>query len=135
MYFLQFNAQKILKLEFTYYPFVQIESPIKRNGLLVDSVIDIATNKLFTIVQNPRGRDYYDLYSIIQTYHYPMEKLRKLAKLKFDWDVDVLQLGTQFNTVAQYVDDPILTNNDNRSRMIDFFKKEAIQLKSRILTK
>lgn len=51
LYFLKFESDYILKLEFTYYPFQQIESPKNIDGILVDSVIDIATNKLFTISQ------------------------------------------------------------------------------------
>lgn len=61
LYFLRFKRNYILKLEFTYYPFQQLERPIEIDGLLVDSIIDIATNKLFAISQKPRGRDYFDL--------------------------------------------------------------------------
>ena len=33
----------------------------------IDSLIDIATNKIFTIYQNPRSRDFIDLYLILKT--------------------------------------------------------------------
>ena len=60
MYFLSYAKDNKLKVEFTYYPFRQIENPKKHKGILIDSLLDIATNKLFTIYQQPRGRDYFD---------------------------------------------------------------------------
>lgn len=108
LYFLRFSDEYILKLEFTYYPFIQIEQPILRDGLLVDSVIDIAANKVFTIVQKPRGRDYFDLYKIIDKYGFKLGDLRMKAKQKFDWDIDPLQLASRLNEVSQHLDDPII---------------------------
>ncbi len=133
LFFLRFHEGYILKLEFTYYPFSHVEPPIQRDGLLVDSVIDIATNKLFTIAQKPRGRDYFDLYMIIQKYGYTTEQLRMLAKQKFDWHVDPLQLGTRFDEVDTHIDDPILTENVDASKVIHFFQKEAETFKNQIL--
>jgi len=39
----------IIKTEFTYFPFTRIEQKQKIGELFVDSLIDIATNKIFTI--------------------------------------------------------------------------------------
>lgn len=133
LYFLRFDDDDILKVEFTYYPFQQVEQPIKTDGLLVDSVIDIATNKLFTIAQNPRGRDYFDLFSIIQKFNFRIEDLRMKAKLKFDWHVDALQLASRLFEVDTHVDDPILDGNFDRKRMIVFFQTEAEKLKGEVL--
>ncbi len=57
---------EIIKTEFTYYPFTQIEVPKIIDGLKVDSLLDIAVNKTFTIYQKPRSRDFIDLYLIIK---------------------------------------------------------------------
>ncbi len=133
LYFLLFDSEYILKLEFTYYPFVQVKPPTKKNGLLVDSVLDIAVNKLFTIVQKPRGRDYYDLYFIIQKYKYTFEQLRMLAKQKFDWHVDPLQLASRLHEVDQHLDDPVLTQDVNNKQLVKFFQKQAIEFNNQIL--
>lgn len=133
LFFLRFNDDGVLKLEFTYYPFQQVEQPKKNDGLLVDSVIDIATNKLFTIAQNPRGRDYFDLFSIIQKYNFILEDLRMKAKLKFDWHVDSLQLASRLFEVDTHVDDPILDGDFDRKQMIDFFQTEAEKMKSEVV--
>ncbi len=130
LYFLKWqDKSEVLKLEFTYYPFKQIESPKLKDGLRVDSVIDIAVNKLFTIAQKPRGRDYFDLYMIIDKYNFKIEDLRMLAKQKFDWDVDKLLLGTRFNEVDQCKDDPIISNKSfDLVEVESFFKEKAREL-------
>lgn len=133
LFFLKFADQYTLKLEFTHYPFTQVELPTKKDGLLVDSVLDIATNKLFTIAQKPRGRDYFDLFCIIQKFHYSVENLRMLAKQKFDWDVDPLQLASKFHQVGQHLDDPFLVKDLNKKELAHFFRQEATKFKKQIV--
>ncbi len=133
LYFLKFKDGQVLKLEFTYYPFLQIEQPTFRDGLLVDSIIDIATNKLFTIVQKPRGRDYFDLFFIIKKENFKIEDLRMKAKLKFDWHIDPLQLASRLFEVDTHIDDPIIVGNFDKIKMINFFQNEAAKLKDEIL--
>lgn len=134
LYFLKFSDEYVLKLEFTYYPFQQIEKPSLRDGLNVDSVIDIAANKLFTISQKPRGRDYYDLFRIIKKYKYDIEKLRMLAKQKFDWHIDPLQIATRFDEIDSHLDDPILTDDEDLGKLTPFFQKEALKLRDEIIS-
>lgn len=133
LYFLKFDTEHVLKLEFTYYPFQQIEHPKEIDGLIVDSVIDIATNKLFTISQKPRGRDYFDLYSIIRKYDFRIVDLRMKAKLKFDWQVDPLQLASRLFQIDQHLDDPIINGKFNSKELTTFFQTEAEKLKGEIL--
>lgn len=122
-----------LKVEFTYYPFAQVQKPKKIGGILVDSLIDIATNKLFTISQNARGRDYFDLYYINQKEKVSLEELQKLAKIKFDWHIDPLHLGTQLNRAQEFIDDPILSKTVSKDKLVKFFKKEASKLGKEIV--
>lgn len=133
LYFLHFKNGDVLKLEFTYYPFPQIEVPMKKDGLLIDSVLDIAVNKLFTIAQKARGRDYYDLFCISQKYTYNLEKLRTLAKQKFDWHIDPLQLATRLDAVDHYLDDPILNKKFDQKKLIHFFQQQALGLREQIV--
>lgn len=135
LYFLKYPDKYELKVEFDYYPFPQVEEPVRKDGLLVDSVLDIAVNKLFTISQQPRGRDYFDLYCIIQKYGYGLENLRILAKQKFDWHVDPLHLATQLDQVDSRLDDPIVQGEYDPEKISDFFLKEALKFKDQILSK
>lgn len=129
IFHLSFSDKKSLKLEFTYFPFEQIEKPKVINGLRVDSLIDIAVNKVFTIAQNPRGRDYFDLYFILKNKpDWTMVMLLKKAKIKFDWHVDTIQLGSQLIRVNELMDDPILSKKISKSVIVNFINKEANQL-------
>jgi len=117
-----------LKLEFTYFPFPQINRPKKHNGINVDSLLDIAVNKLFTIYQKPRSRDFIDLYIITQLKKFSFTELIKKAKLKFDWHIDPIKLGTQFLLVDQLKDYPNLIEDIDENRWQNFFKSEAKKL-------
>ena len=136
IYHLLFGGGKFLKVEFTYFPFTQIEKPKKINGVLVDSLLDIAVNKVFTIHQNPRGRDYFDVFMILKKEGWLLTDLIKKARIKFDTRVDPLQLGSQLIKVKDHLDDPILVNsNVKREDVEEFFFSEAKKLENLILKK
>src|SRR3989344_3305927 len=82
IYQLLYPQNKVLKVEFTYFPFKRIEKGLKVNNISIDSLLDITVNKLFTIHQNPRGRDYFDLYAINRKKEFPIENLIKIVKKK-----------------------------------------------------
>lgn len=122
-----------LKLEFTYYPFTQLNSTKAEYGVKIDSIEDIAVNKLFTIYQTPRSRDFMDLYMIIQKYNYSIEDLIKKAKIKFDWHVDAIKLGSQFLLVDELKDYPKLIEPLKETDWQNRFKEEAKKLKKDII--
>ncbi len=58
LFLLSLEKQEI-KTEFTYYPFSRIQEGKKIGSLKIDSLLDIAVNKVFTIYQKPRSRDFF----------------------------------------------------------------------------
>ncbi|MEK7079496.1 MAG: nucleotidyl transferase AbiEii/AbiGii toxin family protein [Patescibacteria group bacterium] len=133
MFFLDFKHY-MLKTEFTYFPFPQIEKPIIRHGLSIDSIFDIAVNKLFTIYQKPRSRDFMDLYMIHKQYDYSITDLLKKAKIKFDWHIDKLKLGSQFLLSEELKDYPRLVNLLDEKTWQAYFKEEAKRLGKSIIS-
>lgn len=129
--FLKFGNE-ILKTEFTFFPFPAIKSN-KYKNIIVDSIQDIALNKLFTIYQNPRLRDYMDLYKIILQEKYSLQNLRKDAKIKFDWNIDPIQLGSQLLKVKESKDFPKLFDKFDYHAMENFYRKIALELKNEFL--
>ena len=129
--FLNFGDE-VLKTEFTYFPFTPIENPKLVNGVLVDSVLDIAVNKLFTIYQKPRSRDFMDLYMIINKYPYSLENIISKAKSKFDWNIDPIKLGTQFLLAKELKDYPKLMEPIDENKWQAFFEEAAKNLGERI---
>lgn len=133
LFFLRFQDKEMVKIEFTYFPFPHIEKPKKKSGVKIDSPIDIATNKLFTIYQQSRARDYIDLYFIVKKYGWSIKGIVKKAKIKFDWHIDPLQLGSQFLKADSVSDFPIMIKKISKKEWQEFFIKEAEELKNQIL--
>lgn len=74
-----------LKIEFTTYEFPSI----KRRKIwsvipiAVDSLEDIAVNKVMSIMDRREPKDVFDLYSILQHRQYSLEQLLQWVKVKF----------------------------------------------------
>lgn len=134
LFFLNFKDGEVVKLEFTFFPFPRISKGPKEFGLEVDSVEDIAVNKLFTIYQRMKARDYIDLYCICEKYHFTVRDLIAKARLKFDWHIDPVQLATQFIKSGQADDLPRMIASVKENQWRGFFEAEAKKLKPEIFT-
>ena len=132
LFFLKFSDQ-ILKTEFTYYPFTQIEKPIDHGGVLVDSLLDIAANKLFTIYQKPRARDFIDLYMTCLKTGWQINDLIKKTKIKFDVHIDPIKLGSQFLLCTELGDYPKLLIDLENDEWQNFFLNEAKEIGKEII--
>ena len=124
---------EIIKTEFTFFPFGKIEKGLQKNDLKIDSLMDIATNKIFTIYQKPRARDFIDLFFILKKEKWTLENLAKKARIKFDWQIDYLQLGSQFMLAAEIKDYPRMINKVKDTEWQNFFINKAKNLKNNIL--
>ena len=131
LFFLHLKGE-VIKTEFTYYPFPRIETGLTKSGVSVDSLIDIATNKLFTIYQKPRARDFIDLYLILKKKDFSLAELIKKAKVKFDWHVDPLQLGAQFHLATEVKDYPRMIEKIDQNEWQKYFLDEAKKLEKQI---
>ncbi len=134
LFFLHFEDGQSLKTEFTYYPFPQIEQGPQYGKIRIDSLVDIATNKLHTISVKNRSRDFIDLYFIFQKREFSIKELYFYAKQKFDTHIDPLQLGAQLvsfePTDLKLVLKPI---QENQIRI--FFENQAKEFGNAVLTK
>lgn len=134
-YGLIFKDYATLKVDFNYYPFPRINKGKKYKNLDVDSTYDIAVNKVHTLFMKPRARDYIDLYCIMTVQEdYSLEKLILDAKAKFDWDIDKLNLASQFVRVKEFkLDYPKMLIPFSANKMEEFFLQQAKKLKEEIL--
>lgn len=131
LFFLHF-PDEVLKIEFTYFPFPRIQKGIVKHGVIIDSLLDIAVNKLFTIYQRTKARDYIDLYMICQKEQLALKDLAKRARVKFDWHIDPLQLGVQFMKAQRAEDLPRMIASIKESKWREFFLSEAKKLRADI---
>jgi predicted nucleotidyltransferase component of viral defense system len=134
-YFLIFKDDSKLKIDFNYYPFPRIEIGKKYGNLSIDSLRDIAVNKVHTIFIKPRDRDYIDLYFIMKNSNFDLKQLILDAKAKFDWDIDKLTFVSQLLRVKEIgtLETPKLLFPFNKKEMDKFFLNEAKKLSDGIL--
>ena len=134
LFFLTFGKDQQLKVEFTYFPFERIDSSQLKDGLPIDSLQDIMVNKLFTIYQKPRGRDFYDLFAMYQKSPWDLKNLMQLARIKFDTHIDPLQLGRNLMQVKELKDDPLVINQKySYTEVATFIKTVSQSLKSEVI--
>jgi len=132
-FFLQ-QDKNLLKVDFNYYPFSLIEKGKKFGNLSIDSLRDIAVNKLQTIATQPRSRDFIDLYCIIEKTGWDIDSLHKEARNKFDYFVDHLHLGSKFLMSKDLKDYPKLIKPIKEKEWQNFFLNEAKKMKKMILS-
>lgn len=94
-------GEEEVKLEFTLYPFSQLEMPKIIGGIRVDSLRDIAANKLMAILDRFDPKDFVDLFFILK--RYKLEKIRKDVEKKFGIKIDNIFLGGELMKVKRIV--------------------------------
>ncbi|TSC88119.1 MAG: Uncharacterized protein G01um101416_142 [Microgenomates group bacterium Gr01-1014_16] len=133
-YKLAYSDREELKVDFNYYPFLRISKGKKYKTLDVDSLPDIAANKMHTIFMKPRSRDFIDLFFIFKSAKYDLNRVILDAKAKFDWHIDPIGLSSQFLKVKELGDLTTMLVPFHRGEMEEFFLQKAKELKKDIFT-
>lgn len=131
-FFIRFADRSVLKVDFNYYPFPRIEKGRRFNNLEIESIYDIAVDKVHTIAMKPRARDYIDIYFILKEKRYNLRDLLMQAKAKFDWDITLVELGARCLDASNMTDYPRMIKNINHKLWKRFFVEEAKKLKDEI---
>lgn len=132
-FFITSEKEEKHKIDFGQYPFTPIEELKNFNGILVESLFDIAVNKAHTIAFRPRLRDFIDLYFIIQQKQdWSFQELLKKSFDKFEMSADALQVGQNLLEVEKQIDMPIMIKRVNLNSVKKFFLNEAKMLEKEI---
>jgi len=134
-FFLTYPNKEELKVDFNYYPFRQIGKPVEQMGLLVDSLKDIAVNKIQSIATRTNARDFVDIYFIWQQENFDIRELWQLARMKFDWYTDPIQLGKQLLKVRELKDYPRMIKQFDNDKFITFFEDQAREIGKEVVGK
>lgn len=118
----------IFKVDFNYYPFPRINKGERWKSIDIDSLLDVAVNKVHTISMRPRTRDFVDIYFILKTGNFNFNYLILQAKAKFDWHIDPIQLGHKLMKVVTMKDIPKMLVPFNQKEMESFFLSLAKSL-------
>jgi len=132
MYSLTFPDQTVLKADFNEYDFPQLEKGTHYGSLVVDSVFDIAVNKLYTILSRSKMRDFIDLYYCIQHEGYGFDDLLLRVTDKFGVSFEDVAIARQLSYVTDLTDYPTMIVPFDRHTLIDFFLSEVKKRKKNI---
>lgn len=120
-----------LKVEFTKYPFLQLEEPILKDGIRIDSLRDIAANKLMALLDRFDPKDFVDLFFILKEFQ--LDNIRKDVEKKFSIQVDDIFLGSEFAKVKRVEALPKMTKEIMTEELKAFFTQQAKTLGPKIL--
>jgi len=131
-YTLFYKDGESLKVDFNEYDFPQVERGIVFGKLRVDSMYDIAVNKLESICNRTKARDYVDLYILLSKNIFSMDQLMMRVPEKFGHHWTTPQYIRSFIACREATDYPTMLIPFDKNKMVDFFLKEAKKLESKI---
>lgn len=123
-------GQEELKVEFSKYPFRQLEKPVIRDGIKVDGLRDMAANKLMVMLDRFDSKDFVDLFFILKELN--LEDIRRDAEKKFGTKIDDIFLGGEFAKVKRVEALPKMIKRITIEELKIFFAKEAKKLGPKI---
>lgn len=121
-----------LKIEFTRYPFASLETPQEKNGIRVDSLRDIAANKMMAILDRFEPKDFVDLFFLLQDR--TLEEVRRDAVQKFGLKIDPLFLGGELMKARRIEALPNMIKPLTVSDLKAFFAARARELAPEVLS-
>lgn len=127
IYTLTFPGGATLKVDINTYPYPRLAKSDKRIGNLpVDSLVDIAANKLLAVTQRTEVKDFVDLYFLLQTYTF--WDLKEAVAQKFRVDIDPMLIGQDYLAVEEFTFLPQMHKPLTLDELKAFFREEAVRL-------
>lgn len=130
-YDLAFPDGQLLKIDFVFYDFKHLEPVNHLDTLAVDSIGDIAVNKLLALSQRTASKDFVDLYFLLK--RYTVWDLRQSVEHKFKLDIDPFYLSALFSKAEELTDMPIMKKKLTLETLKKFFLNEAKALAAPML--
>lgn len=122
-----------LKMEFTHYPYAPLEDPMVKNGVRVESLRDIATDKLAALLDRFEPKDYYDIYCLLNGGHTSLQMMRTDMATKFHIIADSVQLGAALTRARSLPILPHMIAPVRKEDLQKLFEKLAGELKSEVI--
>lgn len=117
------SGREELKIEFTRYPFHQIENPMMKDNIRIDSFRDIAANKLMALLDRFDPKDFADMFFILQ--ECDLAKVRQDAEKKFSGAIGDIFLGGELAKARRIEALPKMIKNLTVNELKGFFAQQA----------
>lgn len=112
-----------LKIDFAYYPYPRLNKGKVHQGISVDSLLDIAANKLLVVSQRSDIKDFVDLYFLLKKF--TLWDLVYAVEKKFRRETDLLLLGADFLKTKEFDFLPKMIVPLQLTELQQFFQKKA----------
>lgn len=122
-----------IKVDFAFYPYKRLEKGVSVSGVKIDSLFDIATNKLQTIINRTEVKDFVDLYFLLK--EFTLWDLIYAVKKKFKLEIDLIWLGADYLKVERFENLPKMLVPLTLEELQDFYREQAKQLGMSVVKK
>lgn len=126
---LSFKNGENLKVDFAYYPYKRLKKGAVADGIEIDSLLDIAANKLLTISQRTEIKDFVDLYFLLQKF--TIWDLIEGVQVKFKIETDPFLVAIDFLKVEDFEYLPKMIRDLDLETLKSFFRQKAKDLSKR----
>ena len=130
---LYFPQGKKLKVDFAKYPYKQLAKPVIKYGLEIDSLLDIAVNKLSLLSQRIEVKDYVDLFYLLKKFS--LWDLTHGVRIKFNMEIDPFLLASDFTKIEDMDNLPQMIKPLNLIKLKEYFRNEAKNLGKKYVLK
>lgn len=123
---LHFKTKARLKVDFARYPYKRLEKSRIVNNIDIDSLVDIAVNKLLVVSQRNDVKDFVDLYYLLQKF--TVWDLMEGVRIKFKMETEPILLGSDFLKVEDFDYLPRMIKPLTLEELKAFFRKKAKEI-------
>lgn len=120
---IEFKNRAKTKVDFNYYPYKRLKKSKLVEGLFVDSLLDIAVNKLLSINQRIDVKDLVDLYFFRK--RFTVWDLMEGVRVKFGFKLDPVLVAADFMKVEEFDFLPRMLVPLKISDLRNYFKQKA----------
>lgn len=133
IYLLEFSDRENLKLDFGYYPYPKVKKGLILESVPVDSLLDIAVNKLSTIMQRTEVKDFVDLYFLLK--EFTIWDLMEGVRIKFRIKAEPFLVGINCLKADTFDVLPKMLVPLELDELKDFYRELAKKLGKRVVRK
>ena len=121
-----FSNKTKLKVDFVHHPHKRVEEGVTWKSIAIDSLLDIAINKLLTINQRTTVKDFVDLYFLLQSHS--LYDLMEGVKVKYGVKLETLLISSDFLKVDDFTFLPRMIKPLKLNDLVSFFRDQAMRL-------
>jgi len=133
IFLLKFPDGEKLKVDFGYYPYKRLKKGKTIGSAEVDSLLDIAVNKLQTIHQRTAAKDFVDLYFLLK--RFTIWDLMEGVRVKFRIELDPYTIAADCLKVVGFENLPVMLKPLSLKQLQEFYKDLAKKIGMSVVEK